>query len=426
MKKIISIVLAAAAVLTACIKNETTDPEGMGFFSLSLSYEGEYNTKAEVNAVNIDDFKITLQRASDGYIRVFDYATLKEQVEAEGGIPLVPGYYEITAASADNEPAAFDQPIFEGKSSFIVKNGEVASVTLVCTLQNMMVTIEPTSSFTNELLNYTVIIDNGAGTLVWSKEDVEKGLAGFFTVAPLHIHVDGFRYIDDLAPAAVFDGDITNVAAKDHHIITLDAVNTGAVSGIEIKVDYTTNDIFSNFEVPGFPEDGVPGGDEGLGGDEPGGDEPGGNEPGDDEKVEGLELIWPANPTLGAYPLKSQYETGEVDLFIKADNGIAGFIVKISSPTDSFVSEVKAIAGATMENGAVVLDLLNEETAAVMTFLPTGDMIKDKTYVEFPLGELLPMITFFGPEAGSVHTFEMIVTDGIGQVISHKLEFKFN
>jgi hypothetical protein len=421
MKKILSMMLAAVAVFSACIKNEPKDPEGTGTFSLDLSYEGEFQTKADVPFVNIEDFDITLQRSRDGYVRVFKYTQLKAQIEAEGGVALVPGDYTITAVSPDRAPAAFEQPVFEGTSSFTIRTGEVTSVTLVCTLQNMMVTIEPTASFTNELVNYTVIIDNGEGTLVWSKEDVENGLAGFFSVAPLHVHVDGFRFIDDRAPAAVFDGDITNVAAKDHHIITLDAVNTGAVSGIEIKVDYTTNDIFSNFEVPGFPEDGVPGGDEGLGGDEPGG-----NEPGDDEKVEGLELIWPANPTLGAYPLKSQYETGEVDLFIKADNGIAGFIVKISSPTDSFVSEVKTIAGATMENGAVVLDLLNEETAAVMTFLPTGDMIKDKTYVEFPLGELLPMITFFGPEAGSVHTFEMIVTDGIGQVISHKLEFKFN
>ena len=79
-----------------------------------------------------------------------------------------------------------------------------------------------------------------------------------------------------------------------------------------------------------------------------------------------------------------------------------------------------------MENGAVVLDLLNAETAAAMTFLPTGDQIRNKTYVEFPLGELLPMITFFGPATGSVHTFEMVVTDGAGQVMSHKLEFKYN
>lgn len=417
MKKILSMIFAAAAVLTACNKNVIKDPEGMGSFSLDLSYEGEYKTKVSIPEVNVDAFKVTLERPADGYVKVYEFSELKSQIENEGGVPLVPGHYTITAASPENAPAAFEQPIFKGSASFDVKTGEVSSVTVVCTLQNMMVTIEPTTSFTNELIDYTVVIDNGIGTLIWTKADVEKGLAGYFTVAPLHVHVDGFRYIDDKAPAAVFDGDITNVAAKDHHIITLDAVNTGAVGGIEIKVDYTTNDIFSNFEVPGFPEEGVPGGDDGLGGDDP--EDP-------EIKVEGLELLWPANPTLGQYPLKGAYDEGEVDLFIDAKNGIAGFVVKISSPTEAFVSEVKNIPGATMENGAVVLDLLNAETAAAMTFLPTGDQIRNKTYVEFPLGELLPMITFFGPATGSVHTFEMVVTDGAGQVMSHKLEFKYN
>ena len=430
------IVSAAVAVLASCNKNVVENPQAMGSLSLALSYEGEYQTKADVPEVNVNNFKITLERPVDGYVRVFTYSELKRQIDNEGGVPLVPGNYEITASSPDNAPAAFEQPIFEGSSEFTIKTGEVTSVAVNCTLQNMMVTIEPTSSFTNELVNYTVVIDNGAGTLVWTKEEVERGVAGYFTVAPLHIHVDGFRYIDDLAPAAVFDGDITNVAAKDHHIIRLDAVNTGAVSGIEIKVDYTTNDIYSDFEVPGFPEEGIPGGDEGIGGDEPGNDEPGDDE---EDKIEGLELIWPANPTLGTYPLKSSYyqkgdidpsgnayEYGEVDLFIDAQNAIAGFVVKISSPTDAFISEVKNIAGATVENGAVVLDLLNDDTAAAMTFLPTGDLIKDKTYVEFPLGELLPMITYFSPADKSVHTFEMVVTDGAGQVMAHTLNFQFN
>lgn len=421
---------AAVAVLASCNKDVIKDLEKMGSFSLDLSYEGEYQTKVTIPEVSVDNFDITLERPLDGYLKVFKYSELKAQIENEGGVPLVPGHYNITAVSPDTAPAAFGQPVFKGASSFDVKTGEVTSVSLVCTLDNMVVTLETTSSFENELVDYTVFIDNGLGTLIWDKEDVVNNLAGYFSVAPLHITVHGFRFIDDTAPAAVFEGNISNVAPKDHHHIILDAVNTGAVGGIDIKVDYSTNDIFSGFEVPGFPEEGIPGGEEGTGGDD---DEPG------DDVIEGLELNWPANPTLATYPLKASYynkgdldpdgvayEFGEVDLFIEADNAIAGFIVKITSPTEAFISEVQKIAGATMDNGAIVLDLLNEETAAAMTFLPTGDQLKDKTYVEFPLGELLPMITFFAPADGSVHKFEMIVTDGAGQVLSHTLNFKYN
>ena len=55
MKKILSMMLAAVAVFSACIKNEPKDPEGTGTFSLNLSYEGEFQTKADVPYVNIED-----------------------------------------------------------------------------------------------------------------------------------------------------------------------------------------------------------------------------------------------------------------------------------------------------------------------------------------------------------------------------------
>ena len=57
MKKILSMIFAAAAVLTACNKNVIKDPEGMGSFSLDLSYEGEYKTKVSIPEVNVDEFK---------------------------------------------------------------------------------------------------------------------------------------------------------------------------------------------------------------------------------------------------------------------------------------------------------------------------------------------------------------------------------
>lgn len=417
---------AAVAVFASCNKDVIKDPEKMGSFSLDLSYEGEYRTKVTIPEVNVDDFYVTLERPLDGYIKIFKFSELKTQIENEGGVPLVPGHYTITAESPAAAPAAFDQPVFKGSSSFDVMTGEVTSVTVVCTLQNMVVTIEPTASFTNELVDYTVVVDNGIGTLTWSKADVESGLAGYFSVAPLHVHVDGFRFIDDKAPAAVFDGDISNVAAKDHHHIILDAVNTGAVGGIDIVVDYSTNDIFAGFEVPGFPEEGVPGGDEGIGGDD---DE---NEDQKPEGLDGLKLDWEANPKKDIYELKSAYAKNEVLLQIYSKYGIEGFLVKIASPLESFIGTVESMMGGykVSEDGTdyVVLDMMDQDVADKMSAigLTAGDDLKgaDKT-VPFPLDGLLPMIIPFGPEVGSVHTFVMEVTDANGQILKETLKFQY-
>lgn len=428
MKRIVSIMLAAVAVFVGCNKEESKDQQLNGSLALKLSYEGEYQTKVTIPEVNTDDFIIILERKADGYQKVFTYGELKSQADGNGGIPLVPGNYDIKAISEKSAPAAFEQPIFEGSSSFVIKTGEVTSVSVTCSLQNMVVTIEPSTSFTNELVDYTVVIDNGIGSLTWTKAEVERGLAGYFTVAPLHIHVDGFRYIDDKAPAAVFDGDISNVAPKDHHIIRLDAVNTGAASGIEIKVDYSTNDIFSNFEVPGFPEEGIPGGDEGTSGDEED-DEDENDEP---TGLDGLKLEWESNPDKGMYELKSTYSEGEVLMNIYSKYGIEGFLVKIASPLESFISTVESMMGGykVTEDGTdyVVLDLMDASVAEKMAGigLTAGDNLKgaDKT-VPFPLDGLLPMIIPFGPELNSVHTFVMEVTDANGQILKEMLDFQY-
>lgn len=414
---------AAVAVFASCNEPEIKVPEKMGSLELKLSYEGEYQTKVTMPEVDVYSFNVTLERPLDGYRKVYTYAELNEQIQNNGAVSLVPGHYLITASSPKDAPAAFDQPIFAGSSNVDIKNGEVASVNLVCKLQNMVVTIEPSSNFNNELVDYTVVIDNGLGTLTWTKDDVFCGLAGYFTVAPLHIHVDGFRYIDVTAPAAVFDGDISDVAARDHHIIKLDAVNTGAVGGVEISVDYSTNDIFSNFEVPGFPEEGVPGGDEGLGGDDPG-DEPAG--------IDGLKLDWQANPSKGVYELKSSYTEDEVLMQIYSKYGIEGFLVKIASPLESFIGTVESMMGGyyVTENGVdyVVLDLMDPSVAEKMTGigLTAGEDLKGAGMtVPFPLDGLLPMIIPFGPEMDSVHTFVMEVTDANGQVLKEALKFQY-
>lgn len=436
MKKILMTILAVAAVLTGCNKHVIEEPGDKGSFSLELSYEGEYATKAEVPQVNIDEFIVVLERQSDGMKNSFTYAELKTQIENNGGVELTPGHYSITATSPRTEPAAFEQPIFKGSSEFDVHVGKVTSVSLVCTLQNMMVSLVATDGFNNELSEYDVIVTNGHGSLTWTKDDVVADKPGFFTVAPLHVKVSAKRTIDPDGESLIFEGDIKNVAPKDHHIITLKAVATGAVGGIEIDIDYTTNKIYSEFEVPGFDEEGVPGGDEGAGGDDDG------DGPVVDESA--VRLIWATNPEYKPLEVQGEEEmAGKVELQLEADNGVKEFAVKIVSDDAEFVglvsnmvspSYVEKDAGGAVKS--VTIDMVNDlstdpdtgaEVGGAVTFstilsMPYGNSLVGMKSVPLSMSRLVPLIkTAAAP--GTNHYFTLIVSDSAGEEKSWTLTF---
>lgn len=431
MKKIKVTIFAAVAILAGCNKHVIEEPGDMGSISLTLSYEGEYATKVDVPQVNVDDFKVKLERPSDDWEKVFTYAELKQQIEENGTFPLLPGNYDIVAYSPSIEPAAWEQPIFRGNSSFSVEVGKVTSVALTCTLQNMMVTIEVTDAFSNELVDYDVTVDNGSGTLVWKKAEVEAGKAGFFTVAPLKIHVNGLRTAT--SQPTVYDGQITNVAAKDHHIIKLDAVNTGALEGLEIKVDYSTNPIWSNFEVPGIEWEPVPSDP-----DQPDPDDGGTTPPVNPEEPSAIRLTWEGNPELDLSPRPVENEM-DVRLSLAVDNGIKDFRVRIKSDDAAFIALVAQMVSADYVEydgvdksviKSVTIDMVNDvndpykgaSSFSQLLKMPYGNELVGLNSVPLDMSGLVPLIATQAA-SGTYHYFTLEVTDSKNVTESWTLTF---
>ena len=74
----------------------------------------------------------------------------------------------------------------------------------------------------------------------------------------------------------------------------------------------------------------------------------------------------------------------------------------------------------------MILDLINDIDGAITnlgSILPVGDEINGKTSVDFSLTDLVPMINLFGPDSGSVHIFELNITDNKGQSLSQPVSF---
>ena len=419
MKKILYIV-AVAAAMAACGTKNATQPEGMGQLSLTAVQEGAYATKA--NNV-LGDFVVDIIRPSDGWTRHYDrYSDIPQTIS------LGSGDYTLTVASPEYRDAGWDLPYYKGSADFTIRVDELTPVNVTATLQNMKVSFVLTDSFKSELTSYTIVVTNAASwdaadagerSLIWSSAtgDVEQK-AGYFSVAPLRVKVDGYRAIDDSETHSELM--IADVAAKDHHVITLDARVTGLVNGVSITIDPSVNDRESNVEVPGWDEVPVEGG--GNGDDDDPTDDPGDDPTVDPQPSTAPTMTWEANPDFARMAIR---EGMDVNIIIAAPEGIKDFVVEV----DSYLLE-DAIAdmGAetTPDGTAVSMDLIgNVDLAEALAELgvPTGNALKDQTEVTFSLSGLVPLIADLGAESNSEHIFTLKVTDSKNQSLKKTIVF---
>ena len=242
--------------------------------------------------------------------------------------------------------------------------------------------------------------------------------AGYFSVAPLRVKVDGYRAIDNSETHSELM--IADVAAKDHHVITLDARVTGLVNGVSITIDPSVNDRESNVEVPGWDEVPVEGG--GNGDDDDPTDDPGDDPTVDPQPSTAPTMTWEANPDFARMAIR---EGMDVNIIIAAPEGIKDFVVEV----DSYLLE-DAIAdmGAetTPDGTAVSMDLIgNVDLAEALAELgvPTGNALKDQTEVTFSLSGLVPLIADLGAESNSEHIFTLKVTDSKNQSLKKTIVF---
>lgn len=417
-KTVYAIIILAAAVFAGC-KKEVKE-SGIGTLQMNLSAGGEYVTKS--TNTDIKEFVITIERPADGWKRVYPrYADMPQSVELSSGT------YTVSASSLNTLPAAFDQPVYGGSAEFSITAGEMTPVSLVCTLVNMKVTLVPSENFLKEVANYDVAVTNddwkADHTLTWDMEAIQNKAEGYFSVAPLMVKVQGYRAIDGTAIQPV-EMPISNVAARDHHIIHLDARVTGN-AGIELVVDDTVVEKESEINIPGWEEKPVEGGEQG--GDDPTPDDP---TPDDPPAVDPTlpSMTWDANPNFE--PTVMQQEGMNVEIQISVPNKIAQFIVAVDS--DVLSETIAALSshpdytyapGQPFEMDMIYDDTLTENLANMGLGLPVKDDLLGQTEVNFSLSGLIPLVLIYNPTPLSEHYFTLKVTDEKGNVLEKTITF---
>lgn len=265
MKRAIIILSCLTGLLLAGCKAEIRSGK-TAFLSLDLSSEGEFTepapmqsseaaTKADNVDVNTFSFRIYDGAGKEvlGWDRFADVPSV---------ISLEPGTYSLKAQSPGDKAVAWDQPIFKGGQSVSVAAGKTTNVNIVCTIANMKVTVRCTERFISEVnQDFVITVSSKDGVLDFDAEVIAAAKSGFFNVAPLTLDVRATR--KTTGAEINHHVEISDVAARDHHVFTVDAVETGyADLGKDaITIDYSVNNKEQDIIIDGLeenPEDNDP------------------------------------------------------------------------------------------------------------------------------------------------------------------------
>lgn len=417
MKKIIYTTLMAAAMMFAgCGKEIVESPAGL---QLKLATDDSFVEKVvkSESAVDVNTFVVNLEKKDGKVSMSWVYGEMPSLVE------LSPGEYTVTVSSPSEEVLGWETPVYGAVKDFEIVEGTVTPAEVICTLQNMKNSVYCSQHLIDELTTYEVKVANQDGFLVWSADEVgvytenengEKTIIrepvkhAYFTVASLTVNVNGYREVD--GTTATLSYEIKNVAARDHHILYVDAYVTGE-SQMSLSIDGSVNDNSVNIMMPGIDPD-----DSNIEDDI----EVGWGEPEDEPEIETPEIempaapsvVWEANPDFQKLDIAAEMN---VELTIFAPAKIKGFIVHIS---ENFLPAIQVLVP-----GAEYLDLIGDENTmtALESILPVGEQLLGQTEVLFSLSRLVPLISGF-PQ-GEDYVFTLEVTDELDQKLVKAVEF---
>ncbi len=435
MKRIVAIALFAAMVVFAgCQRNEYRPVSKKGQLTLSVSCKSDdFVDKPMVKSslgINTDNFTVVIAKLLDEWGESSDWKQTWTLGEFPSVLELAPGTFKIVVASPEAERTSTDNPTFYVEKEFTIVENVVTPLELVCGITNMKVSLAPTANFFSELERYTVTvyadyegIDEPV-SVSWTEADFAADAQGNMTTSkiaylepvPFSIMVTGNRRIDGSDAALKEPIKISDVSAKDHHILNIDVQVTGEV---DTKVSFITIDSSLNTPqdvpvfVPGFEEIPIP--------DEP---EEGGDPAPEEPHIDAPSLKWDANPEFEIVHVKksTQQLDKEMNLVILCPGKIQEFVIY---PSENFHEAIKIVTG-----GPVELDLVNNETLYTAfapesgMYLPTGDDLRGKGEVEFNLGTLAALIPIVANTPGDITVFSLYLKDELGQVYEKDILFE--
>lgn len=433
-----ALAVAMLAGLASCeMKNEILgkDPMTGDTGTLNLYVETGKTTKGTTDQV--DQFPVTITGTDVEYTKKFDsYAELQQA----GDVTLPVGTYTIEACSPGEFKSEMSEPFYGGKVENVkIVKGQTAETSVVCTMQNVKISISLTEEFLATYQDWTINVTDKNGHI----KTYTKAADGE-TPAPVYWKMDESVetiYINGTAKTnGGEDVTISGTAKKSNLPEYEEGDDTSFVGGDELKIEFSpvkvegstpgileegiqiTITLFNsekdeNVEIPVDP--GTDGGDtEEPGTGEDGGDEGGEEGDGGGETAAGPTISFPQS----TYTLPDDAEKN-ADATITAEAGLKSVKVKITAGNEGFSNALDLLvsSGIDFSTGVELVD--NKPLEGVIGIIAPGLKVPSEgaTDYKFPVGSFFEVLSDAGATDSTGHIFDITVTDQNGKTASGKL-----
>ena len=438
-----ALAVAMLAGLASCeMKNEILgkDPMTGDTGTLNLYVETGKTTKGTTDQV--DQFPVTITGTDVEYTKKFNsYAELKQA----GDVTLPVGTYTIEACSPGEFKSEMSEPFYGGKLENVkIVKGQTAETSVVCTMQNVKISISLTEEFLATYQDWTINVTDKNGHI----KTYTKAADGE-TPAPVYWKMDESVetiYINGTAKTnGGEDVTISGTAKKSNLPEYEEGDDTSFVGGDELKIEFSPVKVEGS--TPGILEEGIqititmfnsekdenveipvdPGTD---GGDT---EEPGTGEDGGGEGEDG-EGDTNTNPTIQlpadiTYSISAGDAPESADAIIKAPAGLESVIVKIDGGNAAFRAIINDLdlGGSNFTSG---VDLVGNSTfegiiadLGAMGIDPISVPEKGDTEYIFPIASFFKMLNIYkATDPGDSHDFIITVQDKNGESVEDVLK----
>lgn len=370
-------------------------------------------TRAEETQPDVDQFIVEITDAEGTPVYKDTYANLRAETdETDGKMKLPVGSYtlEVRSEEPSSKLADWEHPVYFATRDFAIeKDKETPLEEIVCTLNNIKVTVACSKDLADRLTDATVsTVTLGEKSMIFEKGEAR---AAYFTslaeLNTLQFNLTG-AFADTPETPLQFNKEIPNVKAGQWRKITL--VVTYADKG-EMKFDIKVQNFVLDEEIP---IDGTANLWEPV------------YEEGPDPMAPVIE--WPGRDLTQPFQITaSMFDadgncTEPFALNLSAPNGIESFVLTFSSTNSAFMDALTEI------QIPHTLDLCTTTQGPAYAILsgfglPLGDKLRGATAKQFDIAGQIPML-FANPGFEGTHTFACTMTDAKGLSTSAELRLE--
>lgn len=426
-----ALAVAMLAGLASCeMKNEILgkDPMTGDTGTLNLYVETGKTTKGTTDQV--DQFPVTITGTDVEYTKKFNsYAELKQA----GDVTLPVGTYTIEACSPGEFKSEMSEPFYGGKLENVkIVKGQTAETSVVCTMQNVKISISLTEEFLATYQDWTINVTDKNGHI----KTYTKAADGE-TPAPVYWKMDESVetiYINGTAKTnGGEDVTISGTAKKSNLPEYEEGDDTSFVGGDELKIEFSPVKVEGS--TPGILEEGIqititlfnsekdenveipvdPGTD---GGDteEPGTGEDGGDEGGEEGNEGAPTIDLPADFSYSAST--GDGKPASADAWLKTPAGLKSAIVKIETTSPAFEATLEDVdMGGNLLEGVELVNNSGIDDLFAGVGLEDRSPQPNVTEYKFPVGAFFMFLDMFP----GIHKFYITLTDNENVTVSDVL-----